>query len=237
MSDSALITVGKIPAHYADGSSVLNPDGSPVLIDGPDRWEQLRELPFDPVFIEEMDFLSHFERMPLIITWHNRGQLETDELNRLLSDNWSHGGYAADMGLEEWEWVELFETAGFVTDTPGYVRPVGPLAIYRGACLGGERGWSWSTDRDVAAWFARRSHDFGTPAVLLSATIAPEYVLGAFNDRDEAEVLIDPAGLEWSEVQAIDAASEEVRAGRDRSNVARAIRLEEMRAKWEAEKA
>ncbi len=221
MSYSALITTGKVLVRHGDGSH--------VLVDGPDRWEQLRELPFDPVFIEEMGFLSHFERMPLIITWHNRGQLETDELNRLLSDNWSHSGYAADMDLEEWEWVELFETAGFVTDTPGYVRPTAPLAIYRGARLGGERGWSWSTDRDVAAWFARRSHDFGTPAVLLSATIAPAYILGAFHDRNEAEVLIDPDGLEWSEVQIIDAASEEVRAGFDRFNITGAARLEAFR--------
>jgi hypothetical protein len=229
MSDSALFTVGKIPAHYADGSPALHADGSHVLIDGPDRWEQLRALPFDPAFVEQMALLNHYERLPLIVTWYSRAELEPDELNRLLADNWDHGGYAANIGLEEWDWVELFETAGFITDTPGYVRPTAPLAIYRGTRLGGERGWSWSTDRDVAAWFARRSHDFGTPAVLLSATIAPEYVLGAFNGRDEAEVLIDLDGLEWSEVQIIDAASEEVRAGFDRRNVTSAARLEAFR--------
>lgn len=224
MSDSALFTVGRLPAHYADGSPALRADGSHVLIDGPDRWGQLLELPFDPAFIEQMDYLSHDERLPLIVAWYSRAELEPDELNRLLADNWSHGGSAAAIDLEEWEWAELFETAGFVTDTPGYVRPASPLAIYRGARLGGERGWSWSTDRDVAAWFARREHDCGTPAVLLRATIAPEYILGVFNDRNEAEVLIDPDGLEWSAVQTIDAASEEARAGFDRCNVAGAAR-------------
>lgn len=226
-----LFTIGKIPARYADRSLVLNPDGSPCLVDGPDRWEQLLKLPFDPAFIEQMGDLSHYERLPLIVTWYNRGQLQPDELNRLLADNWEHGGYAADISLEEREWLELFETAGFVTDTPGYVRPTAPLAIYRGTRLGGERGWSWSTDRDVAAWFARRIHDLGAPAVLLSATISPEYVRGAFNGRDEAEVLIDPDGLEWSQVQIIDAASEELRAGFDRFKVASAARLEAFRGK------
>ncbi len=55
--------------------------------------------------------------------------------------------------------------------------------------------------------------------MLLGATITPECILVAFNDRNEAEVLIDPDGLEWSAVQTIDAASEEVRAGFDRYNV------------------
>ncbi len=213
MKDDTLFTTGKV--EFAPF-----PDGSTVLIDGPDRWEQLLALPFEPAFIEQMGLLSHSERLPLILEWYSQGDLSQEELNRLVSESWTHGGYAADQGWEESDWVELFNDAGFVTDTPGWERPSEPLTIHRGSRLGGERGMSWSTDWDTAAWFARRLHDHGTPAVLLSATIAPAYVLGAFEGRGESEVLIDPAGLDGVEIQTIDAASPEVRAGFERRLVA-----------------
>lgn len=91
-----------------------------------------------------------------------------------------------------------------------------PGTFHRGARLGSEPGMSWSTDRDVAAWFARRFHDMGTPAVLMSTTIAPDAILGAFDGRNEHEVLINPAGIDEGAIRVIDAASPEVLAGFER---------------------
>ena len=220
MVDDKLFMTGKVAATHPDGSAFTYSDGLPVLIDGPDRWKQLLALEFESALIDQMIQLSHYERLPLILEWYSRGDLSPDDLNRLLSDNWTHGGYAADQGWETSDWVELLEWAGFVTDTSGWKRPSEPLWIHRGARLGGERGMSWSTDWDTAAWFARRLHDHGTPAVLVSATIAPGFILAAFDDRNEHEVVIDPAGLDGVEIRTIDAASSEVRAGFERRNAA-----------------
>lgn len=139
-----------------------------------------------------------------------------NDLGHLLSDNWTHSGYAADQSWETSHWAKLFEMAGFVTDTPGWKRPSELLTIHRGARQESEPVMSWFTDRDVAAWFARWCHDTGTPAELMSTTIAPEYILGAFDGRNEHEVLINPAGIDGGGIQVIDAASPEVLAGFER---------------------
>ena len=57
------------------------------------------------------------------------------------------------------------------------------------------RAVSWTRRRDIAAWFALR---YGggdrANAWLLTAAVSPADVLAQFDDREEAEVIIDPFG-------------------------------------------
>jgi hypothetical protein len=177
MNDKKLFTTGRIVVRKADGTPMLWPSGDPVLMDADDRWEQLLDLDFEPGFVDQMGLLNHFERLPLIVHWYESRDLSTTELQVLLSGWWSHGGYPYHVGLSIPEWVVIFREAGFVTDTPGTLPPSSPLTIHRGTVSGAEHGLSWTTEFDTAAWFAWRQHDLGSPAVVHSATITPEYVL------------------------------------------------------------
>jgi hypothetical protein len=64
---------------------------------------------------------------------------------------------------------------------------------------------SWTTDETKARWFAERKTWFKTPPTgyVMTATIAPKHVLGIFHERNESEIVVNPAGLtryQWTEI-------------------------------------
>lgn len=70
-----------------------------------------------------------------------------------------------------------------------------PITVYRGAPLKIARGMSWTVDLERAAWFARRwAHRDGS---ILRAVIPKRKVLAYFQERKEAEVVIDPRRLNY----------------------------------------
>jgi len=175
-------------------------------------WKLEEERRYQDATIETIEYLGGHERIPKIVEWWEAGTLTGEALNRLIAEHWdafeSPGRFMpAD------EWLGLFDDAGFVTDTAGVTRPEAPLTVYRGAHKGGELGLSWTTDRNAAAWFARRflmlADKLGA-AFLLSARVPPWAVLGIFNGRNKAEVVIDASCLEPSQIHAIEATHPEV---------------------------
>lgn len=71
-----------------------------------------------------------------------------------------------------------------------------PVTIYRGCSRPRVRGVSWTTDRDVAAGFARGHRGIRVPdSVVAQAAVPKEAVFAVFTDRNESEVLVDPRRL------------------------------------------
>jgi len=70
----------------------------------------------------------------------------------------------------------------------------GPYVLYRGVAgepqFRRERGISWTSKLQIAAWFARRSPDLKNPAVY-QVTIEKKCVLAYWNEREEDEYLVD----------------------------------------------
>jgi len=71
----------------------------------------------------------------------------------------------------------------------------GPYVLYRGVAgepewVRRERGISWTSKREIAAWFARRSPDLKDPAVY-QVTVEKKSVLAYWNERGEDEYLVD----------------------------------------------
>lgn len=65
------------------------------------------------------------------------------------------------------------------------------LTIYRGAIEGmNEDGLSWTLDRNLAIWFAKRLARATDCPVLLTATVAKRDVDGYFTNRNESEIVI-----------------------------------------------
>jgi hypothetical protein len=91
-------------------------------------------------------------------------------------------------------WLEVFERAGYVSDTGEKLE--GVLSAYRGvAGKRHRRGLSWTLSIDRARWFARRyGHWFGNPLVY-EATVDASDVLAYIVDRNEQQMVVNPDKL------------------------------------------
>jgi hypothetical protein len=74
-------------------------------------------------------------------------------------------------------------------------------------------GISWTTDRDVACWFAMRFRDHRfrdhhrSPLVFV-ADIPPALIITEHDERAEREILVDPGQLDWECVGLDDGSAE-----------------------------
>jgi hypothetical protein len=67
------------------------------------------------------------------------------------------------------------------------------VTIYRGQLAARRAGISWTTDREVAEWFARRwAMMLGGEPELISGHVERSNVIAAFTGRNESEVLVLP---------------------------------------------
>ena len=154
-------------------------------------------LPFDPSMMDDFLLIPKSMRVRRIALWWSHGCLSQQQLNQLLASEWTDGGWPADMKLGTRRLVRMFRDAGFVTDTEGVVPPTEPMTLYRGAGVHNVRGLAWSTNEEVAIWFARRLHRFmpETYPCLYTVTMPPHHILGRFLDRDEDEVIVNALAL------------------------------------------
>lgn len=69
------------------------------------------------------------------------------------------------------------------------------VTVYRGVAGRGRqrrvRGWSWTSSKEIACWFATRI-ELADPAVY-TAEITPEEILYITNDRGEQEYIVKPS--------------------------------------------
>ena len=77
------------------------------------------------------------------------------------------------------------------------------IKIFRGVSEINKRrikGLSWTTDYEVARWFANRYEGYSKSGTVYQATIEKKYVYAFFMCRKEYEVIIDPAKLQNFEI-------------------------------------
>ena len=70
------------------------------------------------------------------------------------------------------------------------------LVVYRGCYEENMDGWSWTTDRNRAEFFANRASGEGTRYILRSH-IPKASVLAHLMGRAESEIVIDPIGIDY----------------------------------------
>ena len=87
------------------------------------------------------------------------------------------------------------------------------FALRRGLAAGaarGARGLEWSTRREAAAWFALAGQPAGLNPVLVTASAPAAAVLAFFDDRHQAECIIDAtrlSGVRETRITAVDRAA------------------------------
>lgn len=65
------------------------------------------------------------------------------------------------------------------------------VTIYRGVKVNNYRGLSWTVDKSVAEWFARRFRYDGDKCYVFTGRISKKDILALFNSRNEKEVVCD----------------------------------------------
>lgn len=65
------------------------------------------------------------------------------------------------------------------------------VTIYRGVKVNNYRGLSWTVDKGVAEWFARRFGHDGDKCYVFTGTIKKKDILALFSSRNEKEVVCD----------------------------------------------
>jgi hypothetical protein len=76
-----------------------------------------------------------------------------------------------------------------------------PVKAWRGIKnIEGAFGMSWTTDRDIACWFAMRGFEHRpTPSVLV-CDLYPHVIVAEHNGRGECELIVDPTELNYQDV-------------------------------------
>jgi hypothetical protein len=119
----------------------------------------------------------------------SRTDVTDDELRQLVRAHWDRCDLPGDQldGI-----LRVFHRIGYVSDAPR--RLEGELTIYRGTFGDDPRlGLSWTLSEERARWFAGRLGE--KHAAVWRAKVDSSDLLGYFVERDEAEVVADPATL------------------------------------------
>lgn len=124
-----------------------------------------------------------------------RGCWEPQTARDLVLTAWTHPEWPAQIGAAAWRL--LFWQIGPlpVVHEDAEPLPDEPVQMWRGAYEEHRAGLSWTTDRDVAAWFAQRATWPDVPGrqgQVWTATVHPGQVLAVIGGaRGESEVVCD----------------------------------------------
>ncbi|WP_140403791.1 MULTISPECIES: hypothetical protein [unclassified Nocardioides] len=132
----------------------------------------------------------------LVISLYNEGLLNSDVAATVVPSAWSAAEFPS-LQLEQEEWRDLFDLAGYTVDGKRAARPGASLSLWRGAIPEHRLGWAWTDDREVAEWFAARPHNSGRGRVF-TAEVEPSRLLARISEQrpGESEYVVDARGLE-----------------------------------------
>jgi hypothetical protein len=81
-------------------------------------------------------------------------------------------------------------------DLSAFTALPGTLEIFRGCQWRNRKGWSWTTERKTAEFFARRFLKKGSKSRIVTALVRKQNILFYTNCRNEYEVVINPENTE-----------------------------------------
>lgn len=114
-------------------------------------------------------------------------------LPAVVSSAWTAAEYPRRL-LSASMWVHLFREAGFTVDGKPAAAPSEPWTLYRGATTK-HKCMAWTTSLEIAETFAYGGLRGRRRGRVYTATVQPEHVLAVIGEREEHEVVVDPAGL------------------------------------------
>jgi hypothetical protein len=145
------------------------------------------------VFLHERPY-----RLQALIALHERG-VDPEAFEKLAVSVWSD---SENIWQNHDEWRQVFEWTGSGFDLDELPRE--ELTVYRGAQEDlNEEGFSWTLDRDLAEWFARRLPRDDHPAVVITGKVHRDYVIAHVTSRGENEIVTDPDNVVFAEKERL----------------------------------
>lgn len=173
----------------------------------------ISSLEYDSFYYEKdekqtrLERINKADRFSQCLSAINKGN-QFDYLNWLHKDNLITDQECADAVYSIWTMQENFYRCGMSKEklikmmkmaekSPLLQSNIDDLSdnntvtIYRGVKVNNYRGLSWTIDKSVAEWFARRFRHNGDSCYLFTGTINKKDILALFSSRNEKEVVCD----------------------------------------------
>lgn len=153
--------------------------------------------------------IVHCSKLLRDLTDAGQLNLADPSMSGIVAQAWASGepGSASCIGSDEW--LKLFRLNGFTHLGEPAQRPSEPVTVYRGCTPEHRLGMSWSTEVLVARRFANQGMSSRPHGVVYVARVDPNYLLAFIEEgHEEYEWVVDPAGLNDTNVRRLDRSSE-----------------------------
>ena len=134
---------------------------------------------------------NHFD----YLNWLHKGDLITDqECADAVYSIWTmqERFYRCGMSKEKLvKMIKLAEKSPLLQSDIDDLSDQNIITIYRGVKVNNYRGLSWTVDKSVAEWFARRFGHDGDKCYVFTGTINKKDIIALFSSRNEKEVVCD----------------------------------------------
>ena len=129
------------------------------------------------------------------LNWLHKGDLITDqECADAVYSIWTmqERFYRCGMSKEKLvKMIKLAEKSPLLQSDIDDLSDQNIITIYRGVKVNNYRGLSWTVDKSVAEWFARRFGHDGDKCYVFTGTINKKDIIALFSSRNEKEVVCD----------------------------------------------
>ena len=129
------------------------------------------------------------------LNWLHKGNLITDqECADAVYSIWTmqERFYRCGMSKEKLiKMIKLSEKSPLLQSDIDDLSDENIITIYRGVKVNNYRGLSWTVDKNVAEWFARRFGHDGDRCYVFTGTINKKDIIALFSSRNEKEVVCD----------------------------------------------
>jgi hypothetical protein len=131
----------------------------------------------------------------LLLDYYFGDLIDDVVLSQVIGSVWSSAEFPGSW-LTRVDWIDLFRHAGYTEDGER-TAPPSEITLYRGCPPSRTRGMSWTSDREVAQWFAERFRDRSERrnSAVYTTTVGGAQVLAKISGRNEFEYVIDTTSI------------------------------------------
>jgi hypothetical protein len=129
------------------------------------------------------------------LNWLHKGQIITDqECADAVHNIWTmqENFYKCGMSKSNLiKFMKIAEKSPLLQSDIDDLSEDNTITIYRGVRVNNYRGLSWTTDKNVAEWFAKRFGNNGDKCFVFTGIITKKNIIDIFNCRNEKEIVCD----------------------------------------------
>lgn len=145
-------------------------------------------------FSQRLNAINKGNRFDYLNWLHKEGLITDKECADAVYSIWSmqERFYRCGMSKEKLiKLIKLAEKSPLLQSDIDDLSDGNTVSIYRGVKVNNYRGLSWTVDKNVAEWFAKRFGRDGDKCYVFTGTINKKDIIALFSSRNEKEVVCD----------------------------------------------